>query len=112
MTEFIKLTDEQIVVKSAESVEEALELLAQSEDQFPEVIYVDLNMPVFNGFDFIESFEKMFFVQHPDCSLYMLSSSLRPEDRSRAAQYPSVRDFVSKSDIDQFLPETLKREIA
>lgn len=109
MNEFIKLADEHIVVLAAESVEEALAILQDETHPFPEVIYVDLNMPVLNGFDFIESFESGFMSEHPESRLFMLSSSLREEDRLKALEYESVKDFVSKNDIDTFLQRTLLR---
>jgi len=109
MTEFIKLTNDAIVVQSCESVEQALEFLRMADEKFPDVIYVDLNMPVLDGFDFIESFEKVFGPHHPMCSLFMLTSSLRDDDRDRAMAYQSVKDFVSKNEIDEFLHATLRK---
>ncbi|MGB0423388.1 MAG: response regulator [Flavobacteriales bacterium] len=107
MNEFIKLADDQIEVLDAESVEHALDQLASGLIRFPDVIYVDLNMPVLNGFDFIEIYEKEFLKDHPESKIYMLSSSLRPEDKKKAMAYQSVKDFVSKNDIDLFLQDTL-----
>jgi CheY-like chemotaxis protein len=108
MREFIKITDSGIVVNEAESVDEALEILSNAEI-FPEVVYVDLNMPVKNGFDFIEEFQTLFAASHPETKLYMLSSSLRGEDKEAAMLYPSVQDFVNKNEIDNFLQATLLR---
>lgn len=108
MREFIKLTDERIIVHEAEGVDEALKILSDVE-LFPEVVYVDLNMPVKNGFDFIEDFETSFAKSHPETKLYMLSSSLRSEDKDAALMYSSVVDFVNKNEIDSFLQATLLR---
>lgn len=108
MSEFIKLADKHIEVQVTESVEQALDQLSFS-DQFPEVIYVDLNMPILNGFDFIELFEKEFHLAHPKTKIFMLTSSLREEDKVKALTYESVQDFVSKNDIDAFLQQTLTR---
>ena len=108
MSEFIKLADEHIQVHVAESVEQALDQLSFS-DQFPEVIYVDLNMPILNGFDFIEIFENEFHEAQPETKIFMLTSSSREEDKVRALRYESVKNFVSKHDIDAFLQQTLTR---
>lgn len=112
MSEFIKFTDDSILVYVAESVDEAEALLSDPNCIFPEVIYVDLNMPILNGFDFIELFERNFVAQHPETRLFMLSSSLRNEDRHRALMFRSVHDFVSKNDIDSFLQGTLTKAVA
>lgn len=111
MNEFIKLADPNIQVYEADSVEDALEILAKL-DSCPDVIYVDVNMPVMNGFDFIENFEKMYSLKNPNCKIFMLSSSLRVEDKERALAHSCVKAFVSKNDIDSFLQDTLLREVA
>lgn len=111
MNEFIKLADPSIHVYEADSVEEALEILSKL-DRCPDVIYVDVNMPVMNGFDFIEHFEKEYSLNNPNCKIFMLSSSLRLEDKERALAHACVKDFVSKNDIDSFLQHTLMREVA
>lgn len=112
MSEFIKLTDSSIRVHVAESVEAADHLLESLRGGFPEVIYVDLNMPIASGFDFIELFEQKYHTQHSYTRLFMLSSSLRPEDRHKALMFRSVHDFVCKNDIDGFLETTLTRAVA
>lgn len=109
MSEFIKLADERIKVLAAESVEEALALLETS-NAFPEVIYVDINMPVQSGFDFIEIYERNFLGSHPSSKLYMLSSTLRHEDKQQALNFESVKGFMSKNDIDTFLQKSLLKE--
>lgn len=112
MSEFIKLTDQSIYVYEAESVEQAVQILHDPMNVFPEVIYVDLNMPVQNGFDFIDYYERTFHQSHPLTKLFMLSSSLRSEDKHRAMMFRSVCDFVSKNEIDNFLQNTLTRAVA
>lgn len=112
MREFIKLTHPDIVIHVAESVDEAFKLLAGAETNFPEVVYVDVNMPVYNGFDFLERFEREYTADFPHTKVFMLSSSLRPEDRHRALMYRSVVDFVGKNDIDNFLQSTLTKAVA
>ncbi|MFZ6052213.1 response regulator [Halocola ammonii] len=111
MTEFIKLADESINVFTAESVSEAISALeAMGEETFPDVLYVDLNMPVQSGFEFIEEYEEKFYSKHPNSRLFMLTSSLREEDKLAAMDYNSVEGFVSKNDIDEFLQNTLLKK--
>ena len=65
-------------------------------DSPPDIIFVDINMPIMNGFEFIEEFEKRFFKQFPQTALFVLSSSVRENDKIKALGYPSVRGFISK----------------
>lgn len=111
MSEFIKLADPSILVYEADSVEEALNILSTL-DRCPDVIYVDVNMPVMNGFDFIEQYERDYSLKYPNSKIFMLSSSLRVEDKELALAHACVKDFVSKNDIDSFLQHTLVREVA
>lgn len=111
MSEFIKLADPNIEVFEADSVEDAMEILANL-PVCPEVIYVDVNMPVLNGFDFIERYEQGYLINNPHSKIFMLSSSLREEDKLRAMGHSCVKDFVSKNDIDSFLRSTLLKGVA
>ncbi|MEZ4774951.1 MAG: response regulator [Bacteroidia bacterium] len=63
---------------------------------FPDIILVDLEMPVMDGFEFIQRYEEVFYPHYPHNQMYMVSSSIRSEDRSRAKSFPSVSNFISK----------------
>ena len=71
----------------------------------PDVIFVDINMPVMSGFEFIEEFEKKFQTQFPDTLLYVVSSSVRSNDKKLAMQYKSVQDFIVKPLTEEKLEE-------
>lgn len=46
----------------------------------PDVIFLDLNMPLMNGFQFIESFKKLDFPNKDEVKIVVLTSSENPED--------------------------------
>jgi len=62
----------------------------------PDVIFVDINMPIMNGFQFIEEFERNYWHKFPDTQLYVLSSSVRSDDQRKSLEYRSVKDFLIK----------------
>jgi CheY-like chemotaxis protein len=82
-------------VLSFESAKDALEYLHQSEEA-PQVIFLDINMPGMNGFEFLAEFEKFPDSFKENCSVVMLTSSLYPDDRQKAANSRYVKSFLNK----------------
>jgi CheY-like chemotaxis protein len=60
------------------------------------IIIVDIYMPLMNGFEFIEDFEKFPPEIVDSYSIYMLSSSINENDINRVANYRSVKQFLNK----------------
>lgn len=60
----------------------------------PDLILLDLNMPIVDGWQFLEYYQQL--TPMPNTPIYMLSSSIDPLDIEKAKQYKSVVDFVSK----------------
>jgi CheY-like chemotaxis protein len=95
----IKMTAFAENVSSCNNGKAALEYLValgEQDKDIPEIIFLDINMPVMNGWDFLAEFEK---VQHNMKQLpriYILSSTVDPEDYKRAKSFPLVQDFISK----------------
>ena len=76
-------------------------------DMLPDVIFLDLNMPEFSGWDFLERMEKMQHEVGKNIQVYIISSSVRNADKEASSKYPFVSDFLSKpvesSDIERIL---------
>jgi CheY-like chemotaxis protein len=64
--------------------------------ELPDIIFLDLNMPGFSGWDFLEQFERLYLSFKKHIGIYILSSSICTEEKLRAKQYSFVRDFISK----------------
>jgi len=64
-------------------------------DKLPDVIILDLNMPIFSGWDFLERFQEMSSGISKNIKVHVLTSSIMPADRENAEQYPFVRSFIS-----------------
>lgn len=85
-----KFADE---VVSLTSVPEAIKFLSQNEI-LPEVIFLDLNMPDLNGWDFMEEFSKL--ESRGSTKVIMLTSSISLKDEQRARSSQDIAAFISK----------------
>lgn len=77
----------------------ALDYLRENVDRpenIPQIIFLDINMPGMNGFEFLEEASKLSVVIAKTCCIVMLTSSMNPDDRQRAINSPIVKDFINK----------------
>ena len=81
------------VVGTTGGVEEGIELIRHSN---PQLVFLDLNMPVMNGWEFLDEYEKIKSLVQKETSIYMLSSSVYNDDIKKAETYTSVKKFISK----------------
>ena len=65
-------------------------------DKFPEILIVDINMPLMDGFEFISEFKKQFYPKHKKVIIFMMSSSHRLSEIERAKSTPSIVDYIQK----------------
>lgn len=63
---------------------------------FPKYIFVDRNMPILNGFSFIEKFEELFAKTKPQTKIYLLATIIDDDDIKKLANYPSVAGCFEK----------------
>jgi len=91
--EIVALEREVRVFKNAKRALEALkEVRENAMEKEPTFLLLDLNMPQMNGWDFLKHFEDR---QNP-WPVYILTSSINEQDKSRADKFPSVAGFLSK----------------
>lgn len=61
---------------------------------FPNVILLDINMPILDGWQFLNEYAE--FEEKKNTVVYLVSSSIDPRDREKAALYKDIQDFVVK----------------
>lgn len=97
--ELFSLSCPEAVIVSLLHVIDGLALVSKnihSNLKMPDIILLDINMPVMSGWDFVEEFEK--FDKHftDQINLYIYSSSVYFEDINKAKSYSSVKDIFTK----------------
>ena len=65
----------------------------------PDYLFLDINMPEINGWDFLEMFKPV--KKNPE--IYILSSSIDETDISKAKQYDEVKNYLTKPLIKQYI---------
>jgi len=81
---------------NADEILKFIEVNRSNADRLPDIIFLDLNMPIMNGWDFLERYK---IIQRKITKLipiYIMSSSIDSSDISRLKKYRSVKDYVLK----------------
>jgi CheY-like chemotaxis protein len=87
---------------------EALEYLkSKSKADLPELIFLDINMPGLNGWEFIDEFKKI-SPNFNNSTLLMLSTSQNPDDLTKARTEPLIKGFKTKPLTVNMLEDILK----
>lgn len=89
-------SEEVVTTDSASSALEYLHACSQISEALPQLIFLDINMPEINGFEFLDAFENLPRIVQENCNIMMLSSSLNPEDLTRAEENRFVTRFLNK----------------
>src|SRR5688500_1879330 len=64
--------------------------------EFPDIIFLDINMPDVDGWDFLEAFQNFPPEIQQRCQVIILTSSIDFSDIKKSKTYSSVKDFISK----------------
>ncbi|MDP2413939.1 response regulator [Daejeonella sp.] len=90
------LFDEYFSYTDAQKALDFLEENKKNEETLPDVILLDLNMPVLDGWDFLETFETLIKEFKKNIRVFIVSSSVDEKDVLRSKSYVAVKGFISK----------------
>ncbi len=85
-----------LAFKNGEEGIESLKALLASNNDMPDIILLDINMPVMNGWQFLDEFVKIKSQIAKKISIYILSSSTAQEDKGKASAYKDISGYLNK----------------
>lgn len=100
-------------IQIAQNGLEALEFLKKEGQVIPELIFLDINMPKMNGWEFLDEYKHLDPLQKARITILMLTTSANPADLRRAQEMEDVTGYKTKplsvemltEIIDNYFPE-------
>ena len=78
-------------------------LAEQQPDQLPDIVFMDIKMPILDGFEFLDRLQEEEFLNNKSVDIFLLSSTLDSRDVKRAASYSNIKELVTKPlTVDKF----------
>ena len=96
-----------MVYENGQEALDDLTTIINTGEKLPEVIFLDLNMPVLDGWQFLDDFCKIPNIEDKT-RVYILSSSVFSVDVEKARSYTIVKDFIEKPLTDAKFSSLLK----
>ena len=62
----------------------------------PDIIFLDINMPVMNGWEFLEEYQKIYQTLTKSIVVYVVSSSVDTDDMLKSRSFSAVTDYLIK----------------
>jgi CheY-like chemotaxis protein len=90
----VNFCDGLLIYNNGREAIDALKPMIASGVKLPEIIFLDLNMPVMDGWEFLDEFTMI--PTQEIITVYIVTSSIDPEDRKRAGEYEKVSNFIVK----------------
>jgi CheY-like chemotaxis protein len=111
----IKGNDAENIVVVQNSGFKALEYLKLKDDRespHPDLIFLDINMPRMNGWEFLDAYNLLDKKLQSDAIIIMLTTSQNLEDKARASSWSFVYDYISKPLTEDMMKEITKKYFA
>ncbi|WP_047247108.1 response regulator [Maribacter thermophilus] len=108
----VDFCDSILVYNNGQEAYDGLREISDQGKKVPPIIFLDLNMPIMNGWEFLDMFTKVPSNSSENTVIYIISSSVDPRDLERVKNYKSVHNYILKpitpNDLENVLNDILK----
>lgn len=101
--------DHVVIKESGLDALEYLESTINPDNPLPDLIFLDINMPGMNGWEFLEEFKKLDKALQSKLIVIMLTTSVNPEDEALAKTYDILAEFKTKPLTKEMLEDILMK---
>jgi CheY-like chemotaxis protein len=95
-----------LVFNNGKDAFDKIRAIFKSGENLPELILLDINMPVWDGWDFLDEFVKLPLSK--EVIIFIMTSSVDPSDKAKAEKYNQVNHFLVKPITVEKLTEALE----
>src|SRR3978361_698393 len=78
------------------AIDQLVETQKKDPSKLPDYILLDINMPIMNGWEFLDEYKRLNIDPLGKTKIFIISSSVFSNDINRARSYPIVKSFISK----------------
>jgi CheY-like chemotaxis protein len=78
------------------AIDQLVDIQRRDPEKMPDYILLDINMPIMNGWEFLDEYKRLNIDPVGKCKIFIISSSVFSNDINKARSYPLVKDFISK----------------
>lgn len=103
-----KIVDNTMIFSNGAKAMDFIANAKDEPDELPDVIFLDINMPIMNGWQFLDEFVQMRPRLSKEITILIITSSFDPRDMERAKQYSEISDYIVKPVTRDHLVEVLK----
>ena len=101
-----------------QSGKNALKYLTTNQNFLPELIFVDINMPIMSSWEFLEKLQQIIANGKPEPKVVLLSTSLSPADQNMASKFSCINEIKLKplsvdaieELVGKFFPTTVEND--
>lgn len=78
------------------AIDQLVDIQKKDPSKLPDYILLDINMPIMNGWEFLDEYKRLNIDPLGKTKIFIISSSVFSNDINKARSYPLVKDFISK----------------